>query len=191
VLAEVGLGEESDKPFRLYSAGMKQKLLLARALLGRPVILLLDEPTTHLDPAARKAVHNLIRERLVAELKTTVLLCTHDLAEAEELADHLILLDKGKALAEGALPTLRAQVQPHVTLALTFAQAPRAGWTGDLPIDIMTEQAATVEMRLDTESAIPDVVNAAVSHGGRVLRCCTHEESLPDMFARMTKGNSA
>jgi ABC-2 type transport system ATP-binding protein len=79
------------------SRGMQQKVALARALLTSPVLLLLDEPTTGLDPRSKQEVQNFIRE-IRERHDSTILLCTHDMNEAEELADRIGLLDKGELL---------------------------------------------------------------------------------------------
>ena len=79
------------------SRGMQQKVALARALLTSPVVLLLDEPTTGLDPRSKQEVQNFIREIRWSH-DSTILLCTHDMKEAEELADRVGLLDRGELL---------------------------------------------------------------------------------------------
>ena len=76
------------------SRGMQQKVALARALLTSPVLLLLDEPTTGLDPRSKLEVQEFVRE-MRAEHDATILLCTHDMAEAEALADRVGILDRG------------------------------------------------------------------------------------------------
>lgn len=88
-------------PMEDLSRGMQQKVALARALLTSPVLLLLDEPTTGLDPRSKREVQKFIAE-MRAEHDTTVLLCTHDLAEAEVLADRIGILHAGRLLALGA-----------------------------------------------------------------------------------------
>ena len=80
------------------SRGMQQKVALARALLTSPVLLLLDEPTTGLDPRSKREVQSFI-EDLRATHDTTILLCTHDLAEAEALAERIGILHAGRLLA--------------------------------------------------------------------------------------------
>ena len=79
------------------SRGMQQKVALARALLTSPVLLLLDEPTTGLDPRSKLEVQDFIRE-VRAMHDATILLCTHDLAEAEALAERIGILDRGELL---------------------------------------------------------------------------------------------
>ena len=185
VLSSVELEEESDKPFRLYSGGMKQKLLIARALLSEPEILLLDEPTIHLDPATKTGIHRLIREQLLEEMGGTVLLCTHDLYEAEELSDHLILLNEGKVLAEGTLASLRSRVrQPR--FVIEFERLPRHGWDKGLHLIHAREYGRQLEFSVQDSSVVPDVVTAFISGGGRIINCHTREESLAEVFSRIT-----
>jgi ABC-2 type transport system ATP-binding protein len=88
----------AGEPMEDLSRGMQQKVALARALLTSPVLLLLDEPTTGLDPRSKLEVQTLVRE-LRAEHDTTVLLCTHDLDEAHELAERIGILHAGRLLA--------------------------------------------------------------------------------------------
>ena len=171
VLADVGLEEQADTPFRLYSSGMKQKLLMARALLGRPELLLLDEPTAHLDHSARTAMHRFIRERLIRARKASVLLCTNDLAEAQKLADHLILIDEGRVLAEGPLDSLRSPVRSSPNLTLSFEKAPARGWDRRLGIRLLRRAAGTMVFAVPREVRTADVVAAAVRHGGRLVGC--------------------
>jgi ABC-2 type transport system ATP-binding protein len=99
ILERVGFPvERASSPMEDLSRGMQQKVALARALLTSPVLLLLDEPTTGLDPSAKREVQGFIRE-VRAEHDTTTLLCTHDMAEAEALADRVGILDGGRLLA--------------------------------------------------------------------------------------------
>jgi ABC-2 type transport system ATP-binding protein len=98
ILERVGFPlERASAPMENLSRGTQQKVALARALLTSPVLLLLDEPTTGLDPRSKLEVQDFIRE-LRAEHDTTILLCTHDLAEAETLAERVGILDGGRLL---------------------------------------------------------------------------------------------
>jgi ABC-2 type transport system ATP-binding protein len=187
VLGEVELGEAAEKPFRLYSSGMKQKLLMARALLGRPELLLLDEPTAHLDYTARTSIHRFIRDRLIRARKCSVLLCTNDLSEAEKLADHLVLIDEGRVLAEGPLASLRSRVKSSGNLVLSFEKVPARGWDRKLGIRLLRREAATMVFAVPPEVRTADVVEAAVRNGGRLVGCRSDELSLPEVFERMTR----
>jgi ABC-2 type transport system ATP-binding protein len=99
ILERVGFPpERRGEPMEDLSRGMQQKVALARALLTSPVLLLLDEPTTGLDPRSKLEVQTFIRE-IRARHDATILLCTHDLAEAEALAERVGILDRGELLA--------------------------------------------------------------------------------------------
>ncbi|HVH44164.1 MAG TPA: ABC transporter ATP-binding protein, partial [Labilithrix sp.] len=99
ILERVGFPRDRrDEPMENLSRGMQQKVALARALLTSPVVLLLDEPTTGLDPRSKLEVQDFIREIRTSH-DSTILLCTHDLAEAEVLAERVGILDRGRLLA--------------------------------------------------------------------------------------------
>ena len=99
ILTRVGFpSDRRDEPMENLSRGMQQKVALARALLTSPVVLLLDEPTTGLDPRSKLEVQDFIRE-IRSSHDSTILLCTHDLAEAEILAGRVGILDRGRLLA--------------------------------------------------------------------------------------------
>jgi ABC-2 type transport system ATP-binding protein len=186
VLADVELEEEADKPVRFYSSGMKQRLILARALLGKPPIFLMDEPTNHLDPSAKARIHRFITGKLVAERRATILLCTNDLAESQELADHLVLINQGTVVAEGSLGELRASMKTGSRLKLQFARFPASGWEADLGITLAANNEDIFEFNITDDSIIPDVIAAAESGGGRLLSCHIVEPSLGEVFERLT-----
>jgi ABC-2 type transport system ATP-binding protein len=97
-----------NEPMENLSRGMQQKVALARALLTSPVLLLLDEPTTGLDPRSKREVQDFIRDVRTLH-DSTILLCTHDLDEAEALSDRVGILDRGKLLVLGPVPELLHQ----------------------------------------------------------------------------------
>ncbi|WP_026190618.1 ABC transporter ATP-binding protein [Methylobacterium sp. WSM2598] len=105
LLERVGLGEASHRRVGTYSKGMRQRLGLAQALIGEPEVLLLDEPTTGLDPALRLAFYDIVRE--LAGRGATVLLSSHALSELEDRADRVIIMDRGRMAASGSLEELR------------------------------------------------------------------------------------
>ena len=106
----VGLSEFGDRLAKKYSLGMKQRLGLAGALLGRPPILILDEPTNGLDPSGIHEIRNLIKS-LPALYDCTVLISSHMLSEIELLADDIGILNHGRLLFEGSLYDLRLRAQ--------------------------------------------------------------------------------
>jgi ABC-2 type transport system ATP-binding protein len=109
ILERVGFPpDRRTEPMENLSRGMQQKVALARALLTSPVLLLLDEPTTGLDPRSKLEVQDFIREMRAAH-DSTILLCTHDLAEAEALAERIGILDRGELLALEPADELKAR----------------------------------------------------------------------------------
>ncbi len=107
VLAVTGLTDTGDKLVGAFSSGMRQRLLIARALLGRPRVLLLDEPTRSLDPLAARDFRRFLRETVVRAEGCTVLLATHDADEVWELCDRVGVLERGRLLTAGATDDLR------------------------------------------------------------------------------------
>jgi ABC-2 type transport system ATP-binding protein len=102
LLAAVGLDDTGAKLVAEFSSGMRQRLLLARALLARPRVLLLDEPTRSLDPISARGFRAFLRQEIVGRQGCTVLLATHNAEEALELCDRVGVLDRGRLLAVGA-----------------------------------------------------------------------------------------
>jgi ABC-2 type transport system ATP-binding protein len=107
ILDRLGLPLDTiDQPMKQLSRGQQQKVAIARSFLTAPSLLLMDEPTTGLDPRSKKEVQSLLH-MLRAEREVTVLLCTHDMAEAAELCDRVLMMDGGRVLADGTPDELR------------------------------------------------------------------------------------
>jgi ABC-2 type transport system ATP-binding protein len=125
ILERVGFpSERRSEPMENLSRGMQQKVALARALLTSPVLLLLDEPTTGLDPRSKREVQDFIRE-VRSEHDATILLCTHDLAEAEVLAERIGVLDRGELLALEPVDDLKARYDAATLEEAFFAATGR------------------------------------------------------------------
>jgi ABC-2 type transport system ATP-binding protein len=131
ILRRVGFpADRRDEPMENLSRGMQQKVALARALLTAPILLLLDEPTTGLDPRSKQEVQQFIRE-MRAEHDATVLLCTHDLAEAETLADRVGILDDGELLCLEPAAQLKARYNSDTLEEAFFAASGHAFENGE------------------------------------------------------------
>jgi ABC-2 type transport system ATP-binding protein len=131
ILTRVGFAaDRRTEPMENLSRGMQQKVALARALLTAPILLLLDEPTTGLDPRSKQEVQEFIRE-VRAEHDATILLCTHDLAEAEYLADRVGILDDGNLLCLEPADQLKARYDSTTLEEAFFAASGHAFENGD------------------------------------------------------------
>ncbi|HKD31984.1 MAG TPA: ABC transporter ATP-binding protein [Gaiellaceae bacterium] len=131
ILGRVGFPvDRRSEPMEHLSRGMQQKVALARALLTAPILLLLDEPTTGLDPRSKQEVQAFIRE-VRAEHDATVLLCTHDLAEAETLADRVGILDNGELLCLEPADELKARYDAATLEEAFFAASGHSFENGD------------------------------------------------------------
>jgi ABC-2 type transport system ATP-binding protein len=129
ILERLGIGRKRlGEPLEQMSRGMQQKVAIARAILTSPTLLLLDEPTTGLDPRSKLEVQAFIEE--LRDLHdATIVLTTHDLAEAERLCDRLAILDRGRLVVEGTPAELAARVHAEAGLPPTL-QSVFMTWTG-------------------------------------------------------------
>lgn len=178
LLAFVQLTEKRDVRIEQLSGGMKRRLLLARALVNNPQLLILDEPTIGLDPQARHLIWEKLRE-LQAE-GNTIVLTTHYLEEAERLCDNLLIMDGGSILVEGAPDALvkehagpeivEAEPTPEV-IACLDAMGADYEVIGDM-VEVMTEESREVARRLFEEC-----------NPGRVS---ARRATLEDVFLRLT-----
>lgn len=182
VLNDVGMYDEKDKPFRQYSSGMKQKMILARALLGNPKLLLLDEPTAHIDPPSRKQFYQLVTENFIKKRGATVLLCTHDLFEATELAQHIILLHQGKVIEEGDLEHIQKKFTSSYTLVIDFLSPPQEPFDKKYKDRIKTKSASSMELAVAEKSMIPGILEDFLAMKGQLMGARTKEDSLYELF---------
>jgi ABC-2 type transport system ATP-binding protein len=128
MLAYFGLAEVAHKRSGEYSKGMRQKLALARALMHEPPVLLLDEPTSAMDPESAQLVrHEIARLRSSSR---TIMICSHNLAEVEMLADQIAIIYRGRIIVSGTLAELKTRLMGPPEFDLTVrAQWPGANWT--------------------------------------------------------------
>ena len=126
ILERVGFpSKRSGEPMESLSRGTQQKVALARALLTSPVLLLLDEPTTGLDPRSKLEVQDFVRQ-IRSDHDATILLCTHDLVEAESLAERVGILDRGRLLALEPADDLKRRYEVDTLEEAFFAATGRA-----------------------------------------------------------------
>ncbi|MGW4746143.1 ABC transporter ATP-binding protein [Streptomyces sp. NPDC004290] len=158
VLAELGLGELAARPLKKLSGGQRRLACFAAALVGSRPVLVLDEPTTGMDPVARRAVWAAV-DRRRAEHGTTVLLVTHNVIEAETVLDRVAVLDRGRVIACDTPAGLKERVAGEVRVELVWRDAP--------PLDL-PEIAALCALAQETGRRwhlrlAPDEARAAVA----------------------------
>ncbi|MFD1930574.1 ABC transporter ATP-binding protein [Nonomuraea mangrovi] len=138
LLARLGMAEHARTPYRRMSGGQQQRLSLAGAVIGRPELVFLDEPTAGLDPQARRACWELVADLRGAGV--AVVLTTHYMDEAERLADHVVIIDRGRVVAEGtpasltgAERQLRFRARPGLTLDELLSALPAGSAAKESP----------------------------------------------------------
>ncbi|MEP6852907.1 MAG: ATP-binding cassette domain-containing protein [bacterium] len=144
LLAQFRLEDAADRTAKTYSGGMRRRLDLAGALVARPPVLFLDEPTTGLDPRSRTEMWEVLQE-LVKE-GTSLLLTTQYLEEADLLADEIVVIDHGKVIAQGTADQLKGQVGGE-RLAITVKDGAQLATAGRLLAPLGTAPASTEENR--------------------------------------------
>lgn len=193
LLEVFGLAERADEKAGGYSKGMKQRLALARALLHRPELLFLDEPTAGLDPVAARQVLDLIQHQSRSE-GHTVFLCTHNLPEAQRVCDRVAVLEHGRMVVLGAPAALGRQIglpvrfeietAPEDTAAAQAVLRERAGLK-----QVSVEGSVICAQGADRD-AIPDMLAALVRAGVRVYRVAPLEASLEDVYFAIHEGGA-
>ena len=167
LLEKVGLAGREKERVATYSKGMKQRLMVARALVSEPRLLFLDEPTDGLDPVSSRTIHGLIRE--AAADGTTVFLTTHDMVEADKLSDRVAFIHQGKIVALDSPAVLKQQYGKRA-----------------LKVEVETDRAGTEirEVTLDNEAAPEAVYNLFKRE--RVVTVHSEEATLEDIFIDIT-----
>ena len=195
-LARVGLSGASGRRFRTYSLGMRQRLALAAALVRKPRLLVLDEPTNGLDPQGTREVRTLIRS--LTEDGTTVFLSSHLLAEIEQVCTHAAILREGRLVAQGSLSDLRGDRLPTLRVEIPEGDSAAAASClhGLAGIGIVRSSPATSAggdagadhvLRAELVGAAPeDVAASLVTAGVRLRSLTTERPSLEELFVSLT-----
>jgi ABC-2 type transport system ATP-binding protein len=190
LLGQFGLIDAADRSVKTYSLGMRRRLDLAVGLILRPPMLLLDEPTTGLDPRSRSQVWESIRS-LVAD-GTTVLLTTHYLDEADHLADEIAVINAGRVIANGTPVQLKSEVggdQIDLVIADDADLAQAAAIAGNVPgVRIEVDRIAR-RIRVPTMSrarTLTDLLTTLNGSGIEVADVSIHRPTLDDVFLRLT-----
>ena len=186
-LDTIRLMRDADRRVREYSLGMRQRLGLALALLNKPQLLILDEPTNGLDPAGIHEMRDLIR-RLPDEFGVTVFLSSHLLSEVEQIASHIGIIHESKLLFQGTLAELQQRQQTELTIGVTKPDAAvdclvNAGWTVQRRDGLLTVSAKAAEDAVSINRLLVD-------HRLDVFHLALSQRSLEDIFLTLTRGQA-
>ena len=186
LLDRVGLMHAADRRVGTYSKGMRQRLGLAQALLGRPRVLLLDEPTTGLDPALRQTFYEILGE--LRDDGATVLISSHALTELEDRAEHVLIMNRGLLVAQGTLAELRSISQLPIRVSLDIAPGATVppGWINGTSVAtphgrilLVPDEVSKMEL-LRVAAGDPCVTNIEIA-----------APTLDDLYAHFLRGNAA
>jgi ABC-2 type transport system ATP-binding protein len=185
---QLGLGEKRSTPFAKLSGGQKQRLFIALALLPDPQLVFLDELTTGLDPQARHATWDLVRD--VRARGKTILLTTHFMEEAEHLCDRVAILDRGRIVALDAPQALVRSLGAEDRVVFNTSEAPpstfAAGLAGKCRVEVEGERV-TVHGSADPQvPLVSQVVNQLTRLGIRFSDLRTEQPTLEDVFLKLT-----
>jgi ABC-2 type transport system ATP-binding protein len=189
LLDEFGLADAARRPVSSFSGGMRRRLDVAAALMHRPRVLFLDEPTTGLDPEARAAMWGEIR-RLPGEEALTVVLTTHYMEEADRLADELLLVNRGRAVVQGTPDELKASLHGdslRVTLVEPDAGAvrtaiARVGGLRDVVVEASGTDGVLAARTDDASAAVGAVIAALDAAGIRYGQVAASHPTLDDVY---------
>ncbi|MCF6148550.1 MAG: ABC transporter ATP-binding protein [Candidatus Kuenenia sp.] len=201
LLSFMDLSHEADKMFKDYSTGTRKKLAIARGLLTNPDILLMDEPTNALDPITAQKIRVFIREKLVNEMKKTVVFATHNLHEAEELCDRIAFIHKGRVKITGTVEEIKKMIStekyyvvelenPDVSLLEKISAFPLVKEI--VNISEPTE-VNTIEIEINTQTgseSIFHIIKHIIDMDGKICSFYQKELSLVELFSRIIDKDS-
>ncbi len=185
-LEQMGLVERANDLVKHYSGGMMRRLEIAEAVVSRPHVLFLDEPSIGLDPSSKRQVWENIKN-LNKEFKMTVLITTHDMSEADELCSRIVIMNEGKFVASGTSRELKKSVggdMVAVKLGGSFDNALLPAEIGK----VVRNAGGTVDILTNSgEEAIPKIVEFFESQGSDVETISLNKPSLDDVFLKYAK----
>ena len=182
-----GLADRANDLVKHYSGGMMRRLEIAQALVNRPKLLFLDEPSIGLDPYSRLQVIDHVRQ-LNRNFGTTILLTTHDMAEADELCDRLAIMSMGKIATSGAPKELKRSVGGDVLTVTASGQLPDT-IPSELGSVSSSSQGTMKILTLDGEKAIPRITDYIEAQGAVVESVSLSRPTLDDVFMKYAEGS--
>jgi ABC-2 type transport system ATP-binding protein len=187
-LDTVDLADRQTDKVKGYSHGMKQRLGIAAALLRSPRLLLLDEPTTGLDPAGMRDMRQLVRR--LADEGMTVLLSSHLMGEVEELCDRVAIVRSGRVIYEGALDALLHSTGQRYNLRTTDDERAQRICAAQAGVgEVLAADGGGIVFAADEERAVADLSVALVEGGVAITALVPAAASLEELFFRLTEGD--
>ncbi len=186
LLMKVNMAEAADRPFSDYSSGMKQRMAIARSLLHDPPVLLMDEPTRSLDPAAALSLRRFILEELSGRDRKTIVLATHNLHEAEALCSRIAILVKGKVRQVGTVEEIRRWGLDTRNYELEVDRWPdKAGERCTVLSESPWEDIRRVRIALAGEGGLNRMLAFLLEQGVTIRSCTQVDADLEGAFARI------
>ena len=188
ILELVNLTEKRKAYTVQLSGGQRQRLAIGIALLNNPKVLLLDEPTTGLDPGSRREVWKIL-EKLRQDFKTTMILTTHYMEEAEVLCERILIMDKGQFIASGTLPELNARHGEGDLIEVTFAanfDIGEANLSGIKRLNWINAHTKAQIYVDNISEVLPSIIEATRSRNIPITALTSRKMTLDDLFISMT-----
>ncbi|WP_127128324.1 gliding motility-associated ABC transporter ATP-binding subunit GldA [Pseudoflavitalea rhizosphaerae] len=190
VIETVGLTPESKKKIGQLSKGYKQRVGLAAALIHDPEVLVLDEPTTGLDPNQILEIRELIR---TLGVNKTVIFSSHILQEVEAICDRVVIINKGQLVADDSLTALRSRSNHTATLKVIFKEPLEAAWMERLSAVDKVNRITPNEWELvckDVQEANKQLMELALQHNLNIVSLQSGEQSLEEVFRSLTSSST-
>jgi ABC-type multidrug transport system ATPase subunit len=183
----VGLTSRAFEKVKTFSHGMKQRLGIAQALLTKPELIILDEPTAGLDPQGMKEVRDLVR-KLSAESKMSIFLSTHLLSEVEQVATRMAVINRGELIAQGSVPELLGREPTDYSIQVWPDNAAlelmrKLSW-----VEVLSSEIGKVEVRIEGGRA-SELNRFLITNGIEVTSFYPHR-TLEDFFLKITRGKT-
>jgi ABC-2 type transport system ATP-binding protein len=188
ILEVVNLSEKRDAHTVQLSGGQRQRLAIGIALLNNPKVLLLDEPTTGLDPGARREIWKILG-RLREDFNTTMILTTHYMEEAEILCERILIMDKGEFIAAGTLAELNARHGEGDLIEISFAEnfdLAGVALSGVKRLNWINPQTKAQVFVDNISEVLPSIIESTRNGNVRITGLTTRKMTLDDLFISMT-----
>jgi ABC-2 type transport system ATP-binding protein len=188
VLEVIGLSDRAKEYIKKYSGGMKRRVNIGIALLHKPQVIFMDEPTVGIDPQSRRSILDSVLQ--LKHAGTTVLYTTHYMEEAQELSDHIAIMDHGKLIASGTheelVKIVGAMDRITVTINAESAKVIEA-WRGAKGVKKVTAEDGTLTVLADDSNRVlPRLFETAAASGVRITSVAIQEPNLESVFLHLT-----